>query len=83
MRRRLDSWEKNYSQEGDGWSGDDQTITIGQDDCGGGDYWWIKTDRWAFDSIDELIELLEQAGVPRRAVPELPRPVPLKSETPT
>lgn len=83
MKLSLDSWQKNLSQEGDGWSSEDQCITVGQDDCGGGPYWWFKTDRWAFDCIEDVVEMLEQAGVQRRALPELPRPMPIKSEAPT
>ena len=35
-----------------------QTITISTDDAGAGTYYFIQTDRWAFDSIDELVNTL-------------------------
>lgn len=40
---------------------DDQEIHIGSADSGGGRYFYIKTDRWAFDSADQLKEFLENA----------------------
>jgi hypothetical protein len=63
---RIDSWEKSLSQDGDCWSSDTQYIVVKQDDGGGGPYWIIETDRWAFDSIEELVEMLETSGVGRR-----------------
>lgn len=38
---------------------DEQKITIETCDGGGGTYFVIKTDRWAFDNIEELQELLK------------------------
>lgn len=35
-----------------------QTLEISTDDAGDGLFYIIKTDRWAFDSIQELINLL-------------------------
>jgi hypothetical protein len=61
----LHRWEKLLEQEGDCCDGDRQMMHIGQDDGGGGPFWFIETERWAFNSIDELIALLERAGVPR------------------
>ena len=59
----LFSFEKTFTQEADCCSNFDQDIVIGQDDGGAGAYWWIKTERWAFSSIEEVVELLERAGV--------------------
>ncbi len=60
----LETWAKSYKQDGDGSSSGTQFIDISQDDCGGGPYWVIETERWAFDSLAELIALLRRAGVP-------------------
>ena len=37
-----------------------QELNINVEDCGGGDYFVIKTDRWAFDTIEDLIDLLQK-----------------------
>ena len=37
-----------------------QTLSIESHDGGGGWYWTIKTDRWAFDSVEELAEQLKK-----------------------
>ena len=59
----LDAWEKSFSQDGDCWSTDAQSLIVKQDDGGGGPYWCITTERWAFDSIADLVALLREAGV--------------------
>lgn len=47
------------TQDGDCIGGDDvQTLTISSDDGGGGWFWVLETERWAFDSLDELKEQL-------------------------
>ena len=48
-----------YNQQDD-LSGDElQTITVQTQDIGGGNYFVISTERWSFDSIDELILVLK------------------------
>ena len=49
-----------FVQTGDGNSPDDQFLTIKSEECGADNYFVIETERWAFDKIDELIELLNQ-----------------------
>ena len=53
-----------FKQEGDTCESlDEQTLLIEACDCGDGFYYVIKTDRWAFDKIDELVELLKKIGI--------------------
>ena len=61
--------KQTYEQEGDCWASDEQTLEIEMTDRGGGSYWVISTGRWAVDDIEEMVELLEKAGVERRAKP--------------
>lgn len=35
-----------------------QEISIEMGDVGGGPYFVIKTDRWAFDNVDDLVKIL-------------------------
>lgn len=60
---KLETWTKNYSQDGDCFEGDGQDLALHQMDGGGGPFWVIETERWAFDSIDELVAMLLAAGV--------------------
>ena len=39
---------------------DGQFLTIRTEDAGGGDFFIIKTKRWAINNIDEMIETLNQ-----------------------
>lgn len=49
-----------YLQEGDDCSnGAIQSLHINTEDAGAGTYFVIKTERWAFDSIEELIDVLK------------------------
>lgn len=50
-----------YSQAPDSCSKDDmsQTLTIGTEDAGGGQYLVLKTERWAIDDIKGLVTILE------------------------
>ena len=53
-----------FYQDGDTWKPNDvQELTIKQEDAGGpdGTYWVISTERWAVNSMDELIDLLRRA----------------------
>jgi hypothetical protein len=56
----IETIQVKYHQEGDGnqISGHNQTLTIKTVDAGGGTYFVIKTKRWAFDDINELIATL-------------------------
>ena len=48
-----------YTQDGDCATNQSiNIISIETEDCGGGCYFVIKTDRWAFDSIDEITNLI-------------------------
>lgn len=50
-----------YWQDGDSCDGEEiQYLDIVVEDAGGGQYFAIKTDRWAFDKIDDLVVLLKQ-----------------------
>jgi len=40
---------------------DIQEIEIKASNCGGGDFYIIKTERWAINEIDDLINLLKKA----------------------
>ena len=41
-------------------TGFDSITKIGGDNGGGGDFFVIETERWSFDSFDELIELFNK-----------------------
>lgn len=46
------------TQEADSCSDEVQVLTLSADDAGGGWFWVIETERWAFDSLDELKDQL-------------------------
>ncbi len=52
----------SVSQDKDGAAkGDDcNVLKIFSEDCGGGLYFILKTDRWAFDNPEELIDLINE-----------------------
>ena len=52
--------EITYTQESDCCTIEEQYLTIKTDNGGGGDFFVIETKRWAFDTIDELIEILNK-----------------------
>lgn len=54
-----------YYQEQDSCydNGNPQYITIEKIDAGAGFYYVINTERWAFDDIDELVELIKRSDV--------------------
>jgi hypothetical protein len=56
----LEKLNATYIQKGDcGMSGDDfNDIKISTFDGGGGIYYVLETERWAFNDVDELIKLL-------------------------
>ena len=48
-----------YCQDGDSNASNDfQRLEVKTEDAGGGSFFVIKTDRWAFDKIDDLINIL-------------------------
>ena len=52
--------EMTYTQEVDCCTTEEQYLTIKTDNGGGGDFYVIETKRWAFDTVEEIIELLNQ-----------------------
>jgi hypothetical protein len=51
-----------FTQDGDSCDSNNmQFLTIRQEDAGGGPYWIMNTDRWAFSDVDELVALLRKA----------------------
>lgn len=53
---KLEELKATYSQENDSCDPDNlgQDIEISTQDAGGGNYYIIKTNRWAFENIKEL-----------------------------
>ena len=49
-----------FAQDADCLSTADQFLTIKTNNGGGGDFFVIETERWSFDSFDELIELFNK-----------------------
>ncbi len=49
-----------FTQDKDCCSVEEQFITIKTENGGGGDFFVIETQRWAFDSIEDLVNLLTQ-----------------------
>lgn len=56
---KLTSLTSSYFQEGDTVSTGDQQLELSTEDGGGGTYFVLKTDRWAFDSLEELSDLIQ------------------------
>lgn len=49
-----------YTQEADSNSTDgDQFLELSTDDAGGGVYFVLKSERWAFDNVQEIIDILQ------------------------
>lgn len=63
----ISEWNKGFSQDGDCCNGERQHIDVQQLDGGGGPFWVITTERWAFDNIEEFVALLRHAGVEEKA----------------
>ena len=54
-------FQMSFTQESDCCDpGDGQFLTIKTDNGGGGDFFIIETNRWAFDNIPELITILKR-----------------------
>lgn len=50
-----------FTQDGDAcMSNLDQSLEIESQNAGAGTYYVIKTDRWAFDSIEELVGTIKK-----------------------
>ena len=62
-----------FTQEADTCSSDGgyQTIVVREEDSGGGSFYAINTERWAFDSIDELVAVLRRAGCRETSEPSI------------
>lgn len=58
MKPELEQLKATYSQEADGMDNNPQYLDIFTEDSGGGKYFVIKTERWAFDNVEELIVLI-------------------------
>lgn len=54
----VDKMKVDYNQPCDNISEHWQTLEIETEDNGGGAYFVIKTERWAFDNVQELIDTL-------------------------
>lgn len=54
------SFEMTFAQDSDCCTTEDQFITIKTDNGGGGDFYVIETKRWAFDTIEELLEIINK-----------------------
>jgi hypothetical protein len=56
---KLTSLTSSYFQEGDSMIDGDQQLELSTEDGGGGTYFVLKTDRWVFDSLEELSDLIQ------------------------
>ena len=52
------SLEMTFTQDADCCDRRDQFLTIKTENGGGGDFYVIETERWAFDNIPELMNTL-------------------------
>ncbi len=59
MKLTIDSVSVTYSQTDDLRDDLTQEITIETGDNGNGKYYVFKTERWAFDNIEEMICLIK------------------------
>jgi hypothetical protein len=53
-------FKMTFTQDKDCCSSEDQFITIKTQNGGGGDFFVIETQRWAFDCIEDLVRVLYQ-----------------------
>jgi hypothetical protein len=60
MKAEVEEMQVTYTQENDSCDSSSfpQQLELSTDDAGGGKFIVIKTERWAIDSIDELVEIL-------------------------
>jgi len=56
----IEEMKISYSQEGDSSGGEEyQRIDIKTQDAGGGKFYVIETERWAFDNVKEFVNLIK------------------------
>jgi len=55
----VESVKVNYWQDADTNSHDSQSLELSTEEGGGGKYYVLKTERWAFDSIEEFVKILQ------------------------
>lgn len=60
MNTQLWSGSMKFTQTGDNMSDYEQWLDVSTEDGGAGKYFVIRTERWAFDTIEELVGLLER-----------------------
>jgi hypothetical protein len=60
MKAQVEEVKVTYTQESDSCQSADegQLLEVFTEDAGNGKYIVFKTERWAIDSIDELVEIL-------------------------
>lgn len=60
MKAEIEEMQVTYTQDNDSCDTNSfpQQLKVSTDDAGGGKFIVISTERWAIDSIDELIEIL-------------------------
>jgi hypothetical protein len=59
MSQKPELWNATFEfEQGDENHSSDNTLKISTDDQGGGKYFVIETQRWAFDDIAELTAML-------------------------
>jgi hypothetical protein len=62
-------FQMTFTQESDCCdSGDGQFLTIKTENGGGGDFFVIETQRWAFDDIGELVKILMKFQIKHKNV---------------
>lgn len=59
----MEGGEMIFGGEGDSISDGPQTLIVKVQDAGAGKFFVIETERWAFDTIEELTALLDQVKV--------------------
>jgi len=55
----VESVKVNYWQDADTNSHDSQSLELSTEEGGGGIYFVLKTERWAFDNIEEFVNVLQ------------------------
>jgi hypothetical protein len=53
-------FQMTFTQDSDCCDSNEQYLTIKTQNGGGGDFYVIETERWAFDNIPELINILKR-----------------------
>jgi len=53
-------FQMTFTQDSDCCDSKEQYLTIKTQNGGGGDFYVIETERWAFDNIPELINVLKR-----------------------